>query len=691
MRRILVFVALLVFLPFPHGFSQQSVFDSHSGENKWIAYQDNHRALYRILLNEAIQQLDKRADNISKIRTVEEWSNYQRDIKGSIGASLEKFERTPLNPRVTGILERENFIVEKIIFESHPQFYVTGCLFIPKKREDPAPTVIYCSGHSGTGFRSEAYQRAIINLVEKGFIVFAYDPIGQGERLQYMDDMTGKSKIGGPTTEHSYAGVQILLTGTSLSDYFIWDGVRAIDFLATRTEVDMKRIGITGRSGGGTQSAMIAAHDERILASAPECYITTFKRLLQSIGAQDAEQNPYMAIKNGIDIPDLLHVRAPKPTLIVTTTNDFFSQQGAREAFSEVKKSYTAMGSPNHIQFSEDMGGHQSTTKNREAMYSFFQEFLNLPGSNKDQDITPFTEEELRVIPTGQIGSSLKGNTVFDLNQKYFSKTNISKDLFVGKVKEIAGIDFERKLTGSVYTGKFLIDETEIEKYFVENDKNDFALPIYVIKKRESKPENLIIWNHPAGKEKLLEDPLLPGILNSGFVVITADLPGIGELFEQDFKGDGFVQKVPFNYTFLANLIGKSIPGIQAEAIDLLMQFIEGHEEFHGKKIDALVQDNSIFAFLHFTVLKNKFQNIAIVNPPKPDDHLLKTRYYDPLLAYNIVPGSLSFYTLEEMMDQLSDTSIKIIDLKSNKPIKSNHESEIIDILQNYLHLQQHH
>ena len=215
-----------------------------------MVYQDNYRALYRVLFNEASEQLEKRSAYVSTLRTDREWIAYKEELKRKYGASLLKFRKTPLNPQITGRLEREKFIVEKIIFESHPGFYVTGCLFIPKKRQDPAPAILYCSGHSENGFRSETYQRSIINLTEKGFIVFAFDPVGQGERLQYPDETTGKSMIGGPTTEHSYAGIQTLLTGSSISDYFIWDGVRAIDFLATRKEVDMERIGITGRSGG---------------------------------------------------------------------------------------------------------------------------------------------------------------------------------------------------------------------------------------------------------------------------------------------------------------------------------------------------------------------------------------------------------------------------------------------------------
>src|SRR5690606_6078198 len=153
------------------------------------------------------------------------------------------------------------------------------------------------------------------------------DPVGQGERLEYFDPKTGKSSVGGPTIEHSYPGAQAFVTGSSQARYMIWDGIRGVDYLLSRKEVDSDRIGITGRSGGGTQSAYIAAFDERIKAAAPENYITSFTRLFQSIGPQDAEQNFPSGIISGLDHADLLSVRAPKPGLMITTTRDMFSIQ----------------------------------------------------------------------------------------------------------------------------------------------------------------------------------------------------------------------------------------------------------------------------------------------------------------------------------------------------------------------------
>jgi cephalosporin-C deacetylase-like acetyl esterase len=663
-RAIVLALALILLIDFS-AYTQDnknSVFYTTSGrKHQWITTLDNHKALYNIIFSEACDLLNERKEYISTLSREGDWKRYQQEAKAKLCSSLDKFQKTPLNSKITGKLERETFTVEKILFESHHDFFVTAAMFIPKNRQNPAPAVIYVCGHTDLGFRSEGYQHVILNLVNKGFIVFAVDPIGQGERFQYPDPETGKSKVGGSTKEHSYAGVQTLLTGSSLSDYFIWDGIRSLDYLETRKEVDMKRIGITGRSGGGTQTAMIAASDERIYASAPECYITNFKRLLQSIGPQDAEQNPYNAIAKKFDHPDFIHIRAPKPTLIVTTTHDFFSIQGARETFAEAKKSYTALGKPENLEMTEDLGVHESTKKNRETVYAFFQKHLNLPGDNTDEEIPPFTVEELFVTPTGQIGTSYEGVTVYDLNKIYFKGKNFSERYIKKNIAETAGIDFSRKLTASVYTGKLTPNEDYIvEKYFLENDRNDFLLPVYVAKKEINAPvEKAVIWLHPQGKETILQQSLLSKLINSGFAVISADMPGTGELHDPEFSGDGVIKGVPFNYTFGANLAGKSITGIKAEAFDLLIQFTNKDDRFKNAELFALAQGTTISEIIHYAMLRNPFQKIAVADPPVTAEDIIDTEYYDATQAFSKVPGCLNYYDLPDLMAQLPSGSIK--------------------------------
>lgn len=647
--------------------SNLSVFHTTSGKDRrWITFTSNHEALYRVIQDEAVHHLNQRKEEVEKLSSQADWTEYQKKKREVICSPLAKFSKTPLNPRITGTLERETFTVEKILFESHPGFYVTACMFLPKKRQNPAPAVIYCSGHTELGFRSDVYQRVMLNLVEKGFIVFAFDPLGQGERMQYLDKETGKSKIGGPTREHSYAGVQTLMTGSSLANYFIWDGVRVLDYLATRKEVDMKRIGITGRSGGGTQSALISACDDRIYASAPECYITNFNRLLQSIGPQDAEQNPYKAIVQGFDHPDFIHIRAPKPTLIVTTTHDFFSQQGARETYREAAKSYGAFGKPENLQMVEDMGVHESTKKNREAVYAFFQQHLRIPGDPSDNDIVPFKLEELWVTPTGQTASSFGGENVYGLNRKYFRKQNISRQDLPARVQDIAGMRFDNNLTSAVYTGKITGEGYEVEKYFLENDKGIYVLPVYVANKKSADFRKILVWQHAKGKTGMLDHAMFQSLLDEGYTIVSADLPGTGELHDPAFSGDGIIQGIAFNYTFGANLAGKSIPGIQAEAFDLVMQFLNQDMRFRNKEMVAMAEGTAVSGLLHYTTLRNPFRKVVLSARLYPDGQLIQEEYYDPGEAFYITPGSLPWYDAEELAGLLPAGSVLRVDSKND-------------------------
>ena len=684
MNHILVSFIILALLVTPLSYAQEgesSVFFVNRGKKQeWLSFPSKQDALYRIISNTAFEQLENRKNRLASLNTRSDWQKYQNEINQTLYASLSKFKKTPLNPETTGILVRDGVTIEKIIYESHPNFYVTASLFLPRKRQHPAPAIIYCSGHSELGFRSETYQHVILNLVEKGFIVLAYDPIGQGERLQYPDLETGKSTIGSSTQEHSYAGVQTLLSGSSLSDYFIWDGIRAVDYLFTREEVDKDRIGITGRSGGGTQAAMIAACDDRILAAAPENYVTNFKRLFQAIGPQDAEQNPWFGIARGIDHADFIHARAPKPTLIISTTNDYFSIQGARETFYEVKNSYAALGMTENVLMVENFGEHESILENRKAMYAFFQKFLNMPGNNEEIETEPFPAEELWSTQTGQVRSSKKGETVSSLNKTYFQRKQVPDNQLQQRIAHLAGIEFSHNLTSSVFTGKVLRDEIVVEKYFLENQLEDYVLPVYVARKNGPDPEKILVWIKPEGNVEFLQNKLINTMINQGYTVISADLPGTGELNNPDYTGDGSIGQVRFNYLFGANLVGKSIAGIQAEAIDLLIQFIHTDTRFKLKKIHAWVEGTASVAFLYYTAFNHPFEKSVLITQFPSEKELVDEAIYDPEEAFYVVPGSLPYYQLSDLLQFHRKETFKIIP-ELHKELSEKAKTEIISFL----------
>ena len=385
----------------------------------WIKGVNSGVMQLNYLNGQAFKYLDLRDKEISKLETKTDWINRQKQVKSILNELVGPFPaKTPLNPRITGKLKKDGYKVEKIILETMPGFYLTGCLFIPDGIKGKRPAILDNIGHSDGSFRKESYQNIIHNLVKKGFIVFAIDPVGQAEKDDYYDPLTKKSVIEEGVPAHDYFGNQCFLSGFSSARYFIWDGIRAIDYLISRKEVDPERIGVTGLSGGGTVTAYLCAFDERIKAAAPYNWAIYDRRLLETIGVQDAEANVYHGIMNGITFADFLEARAPKPTLMIKTTRDYLPIQGAREAFQEISKAYKAFGQEGNLVMVEDDSEHQFTRKNNEATYAFFQKHLDLPGDPTEVKVEMLTREELTVSPTGLVSTYLNAESVFSLNKK---------------------------------------------------------------------------------------------------------------------------------------------------------------------------------------------------------------------------------------------------------------------------------
>ncbi|MGH7968146.1 MAG: hypothetical protein ACREIC_05395, partial [Limisphaerales bacterium] len=146
--------------------------------------------------------------------------------------------RNPLNPVIVKSFERDGYKVENLMYESQPDFWVTANLYIPTNGSGPYPGIISPCGHYPTARGYDDYQAAYVHFARNGFVVLAYDPIGQGERRHFWNPMTHVNEIGGPVTwEHSLPGQLLLLIGEDLTHYRVWDGMRAVDYLLTRPEV----------------------------------------------------------------------------------------------------------------------------------------------------------------------------------------------------------------------------------------------------------------------------------------------------------------------------------------------------------------------------------------------------------------------------------------------------------------------
>ena len=270
---------------------------------------------YSLLQREAWSAMDRREETFEKLESPEQIIAHQQRLREFFVQQLGGFpERSPLNAQTVRTLQADGYRIECVVFESQPHHHVTANLYLPDA-DGPVAGVVVSSGHSRTAKTADYNQRFGIMMARHGMAALCFDPIGQGERSQFLDD-AGEPRFSGTTTEHFLVGVGSILTGRNTARYRVWDAMRAIDYLVSRPEVDPARIGFTGCSGGGTITSYVMALDERVACAAPACYLTTFRALIETIGPQDAEQNIYGQIAFGLDHPDYVLLRAPRPTLI---------------------------------------------------------------------------------------------------------------------------------------------------------------------------------------------------------------------------------------------------------------------------------------------------------------------------------------------------------------------------------------
>lgn len=324
-------------------------------------------------------------------------------------------QRTPLKARAMGGYQADGYRVEKVVYESLPGYFVTANVYVPDGGKGPYPAVLITPGHSPDG---KAGDRFGGNLARAGILALIYDEIGMGERLQHYDPEIGESKVGRPTGEHSMAYWQTVPVGDHVSRYFIWDAMRGLDYLQSRTDVDGGRLGALGCSGGGTVTSFLTALDDRVKAAASACYVNTFRHVLSGPGPQEAEQSPPGFIAAGLDVPDWVELAAPRPYAIVSTEADFFPFEGARAAYEEARRIWGLYGAQDRITWITGPGGHGNLAPVGDKIVGFFGRWLNNDTTHRPfVDIRPPQGHDNLVTPTGQVSTSLKGVTLQQINR----------------------------------------------------------------------------------------------------------------------------------------------------------------------------------------------------------------------------------------------------------------------------------
>lgn len=315
-------------------------------------------------------------------RTVDEqWAalkdktDYERFRKEVRAKAIEAMgglpEKTPLDAKVTEKIKRDGYTVEKLYYHSRPGVPVTALLYLPDeaKFKPPYAAVVVACGHDvALGKLNPGYQRACVLAAKAGMASIIYDAIDQGERRQVL-------RLGG-TVAHCAVGIREFLLGESMMKVRLWDGIRTIDYLETRKEIDMNRVGVMGNSGGGTLSSYIAAFDQRVKAGAPSCFISSIRAVCRDDGPQDAEQNLFGCLTFGYNHLALLMLN-DNAMCVNYSTGDFFPIDGGYSTYGYAKTLSEKLGRGDKVAMIDVPGPHGWKESARTGSIQWMQKWLN--------------------------------------------------------------------------------------------------------------------------------------------------------------------------------------------------------------------------------------------------------------------------------------------------------------------------
>lgn len=621
---------------------------------------------------------EQRAARVAAIRTPAEAAARRDYARAKIVEELGGFpEKTPLHARTTGQLERDGYRIEKVIYESQPGYFVTANLYLPSG-PGPRPAMLGTAGHSAGGKAYTLYQRVWISLARRGFVVLAVDPPGQGERLEYYDADTGRSRLGsGGTGEHTMAGIQCLLTGTSFGRYELWDDIRGVDYLLSRSEVDPKRIAVVGNSGGGTQSAYLAAVEPRLAAAVPSCYLTSWEKLWNDPGPQDAEQVSINFLKDGLDFGDFLIAFAPRPIKMLTAIRDFFPIAGARATFAEARGVFEAMGAGDRVEFFEYDDPHGWSKPRREATYRWLAQWLQQKvddGVEPEFDTEP--EKNLQCTPTGQLATSLHGETVQSLNRAHAEKVYAGRRAARGAGAEqlrrliAARLGVARLTPVARKRGEVGRDGYRIEKIQLETEPGITVPALAFAGAAGDARRPAVLYVSDAGKAA----DAAPGgdieaLVRSGHLVLSVDPRGWGE--SGILRGGGY--RVSFPRAMRAVLVGKSMAGMQVSDVLAAFEYLASRPDVDPARISILGKGNGGVLALYAAALEPRLQKVVSERAVISYLDIARARVHEGVVDI-VVPGVLQDFDLPDVAQAISPRPLWIVDAQtpagSPKPLE---------------------
>ncbi len=657
------------------------------------------------------EYLDARRAKLIALNSRQHCKKWQADRREFFKQQLGKFPaRTPLNAKVVRRLDGDGYHVENVIFESRPNHHVTANLYLPDSN-GPYPAVLVPCGHSHNGKASGQYQRISILLARNGMAALCYDPVGQGERYQMLDFEHDHERFATVpylktphprvqylcTIEHTTMGLGCILLGSNIAQFRVWDGMRAIDYLQSRDDIIPDKIGCTGNSGGGTLTSYLMALDERIAAAAPGCYLTTFRQLIANKGPQDAEQNIFGQIAFGMDEPDYVMMRAPKPTLICAARRDAtFDIDGTWDLYRQSKSFYARLGYGDHVEISDTDHPHGFYLPQREAVARFMHRWLlgseklihevdpnSYPDPITDEQLLKlsegdWTQEQLYCSPKGQVLLMPNERSVFQINVDYEAKlqeerTAKWKKLDADQRRQLVTTSIETAWKSKVNQGnappEYLSTETikrdgyQIEKIILTSGST-IPLPALAFVPEKPNGQATLYLHGTSMKTDAQPGGPIEKIVKQGQIVFAAELRGIGET-ENDQKNWGrgrFGEDV--QQILLAYLMGQSYVGLRVQDTMAWTSVLSNFRMINDQpnEIHLVAVGEAAIPALHAAALHDEeFDSVRLQKMIRSWSEVVRSPESLNQMA-NVVHGVLKHYDLSDLIRMIGANKVIVED-----------------------------
>ena len=632
-----------------------------------IGYRDYAKCLpdaIRMLAADAYQRRNAEIRKLTTAAAIHARQKWARETFWKIAGAMP--DRTPLHVRTTGAFERERYRVEKLLYETRPEEWIGADLYIPKNGTAPFPGVLFHMGHSANGKAADTYQRCCQGLAQLGFLVLAFDPMGQGERVNYPGP-DGRTRLASVDTEHTQPGIQMLLVGETATGMQTWDAIRSLDVLAAHPLVDPKRLASTGQSGGATVTMMLAAVDDRLACAAVSSGNTenfACANFHPPGSTDDAEQNFIGSGPLGFDRWDLLWPIAPKPLLILTSGHDFFGtyspnyEDNGLEEYARLQTAYQLLERPDSLHRFESPLPHGLSYVMRLETYRWLARWLQ-DGRKIDQEppVAPEPDRMLWATESGSVIRDLKSRTPFQSTRE--RARAIQTPSPPADLRSLLGMEPAPGRPRLRELSRAPSRDCEILAVEIPSSQRVWV-PAWIFMPKQTATRLLIIVEPNGRNTAWGEGGLYQRLAVEGAAVCVPDLRGIGDLRPEYSPGaPGYTgeHEDEDNYAWASLILGRSLLG---QRVTDLLAVIEalGASEWGGRPMLAARGQLTIPA-LCAAALAPQVDALYLADHLLSWRSLLETEMYRYPLA-NFVPNVLRSTDLPEIAASLAPRKITI-------------------------------